>query len=100
MTDITAIYREDATEQEQIEAFQALINNGQVWRLEGSMGRAAMDLIESGICALGHEGCHDYWGNYTPSRTEVEPGTKGSVEYVEEHGNTVLDPPLLRGEEG
>lgn len=50
--------------------------------LEGSVGRAAMDMIEGGLCILGEEGHRDYWGNYVPSRTEVQPGTKGSIEYA------------------
>lgn len=63
-------------------ALQDLINNGAAWRLEGSVGRAAMRAIEGGRCVLGETGHRDYWGNYVPSRTEVQPGTKGSVEYA------------------
>lgn len=62
---------------------QQLIDSGMAWRLEGSVGRAAMDAIERGDCVLGEEGHRDYWGNYVPSRHEVQPGTKGSVEYAE-----------------
>jgi hypothetical protein len=62
---------------------QALVDSGDAWRLEGSTGRHAMALIESGFIALGPIGHRDYWGNYVPSRTEVEAGTKGSAEYVE-----------------
>lgn len=61
---------------------QTLIDNGNAWRLEGSVGRAAMDAIESGACILGEVGHRDYWGNYIPSRHEVKPGTKGSIEYA------------------
>jgi hypothetical protein len=50
--------------------------------MEGHVGRTAMSLIEAGLCVLGEEGHRDYWGNYVPSRHEVEPGTKGSAEYV------------------
>lgn len=82
MPDLSALYDEDAAPDEVIEAYQHLINTGQVWRMEGSMGRTAMDLIESGHCVLGEQGHRDYWGNYVPSRYEVEPGTKGSVEYA------------------
>jgi hypothetical protein len=63
---------------------QALINNGMAWRLEGSVGRAAHEAIENGDCILGETGHRDYWGNYIPSRYEVVPGTKGSVEYAEQ----------------
>ena len=84
MTDITAIYREDATEDETIAAYQELVNSGDAWRLEGHVGRTAMSLIEAGLITLGEVGHRDYWGNYVPSRYEVEPGTKGSAEFVAE----------------
>lgn len=79
----SALWDEEATQEELIETYQELINNGQAWRLEGSVGRTAMALIESGQCILGEVGHTDYWGNYVPSRHEVKPGTKGSVEYAE-----------------
>ncbi len=73
-------------EQEQDETiamFQRMINDGTAWRMQGSYGRQAMALIESGQCILGEVGHRDYYGNYVPSRTEVKPGTKGSVEYAD-----------------
>lgn len=65
---------------------QTLIDNGMAWRLEGSVGRAAMNAIEIGACVLGEVGYRDYWGNYIPSRHEVTPGTLGSLEYAEALG--------------
>ena len=73
---------ESESAEEQVEGLQALINSGAAWRLEGSVGRAAMEAIEAGLCVLGEEPRYDYWGNRVPSRYEVEPGTKGSVEYA------------------
>lgn len=70
--------------EEHVRWYQKHINSGDVWRFEGSVGREAMGLIEAGYCCLGEKGCYDFWGNYVPSRYEVEPGTKGSVEYMEE----------------
>lgn len=67
----------------QREALQSLVDSGAAWRLEGSVGRAAMAAIEAGAIMLGPVGHRDYWGNYVPSRHEVEPGTMGSPEYVE-----------------
>jgi hypothetical protein len=61
---------------------QGLINSGMAWRLEGAVGRACMAAIESGDAILGREGHRDYYGNYVPSRYEVEPGTKGSLGYA------------------
>jgi hypothetical protein len=91
MTDVSALWREDATEEEQVRCYQHLINTGQAWSLEGHVGRTAMDLIERGVCALGPEPHRDYWGNRVPSRTEVQAGTKGSVEFVHDQGNEVLE---------
>lgn len=61
---------------------QSLIDSGMAWRMEGHIGRSAMAAIEAGECVLGEVGHRDYWGNYVPSRYEVQPGTKGSPEYA------------------
>lgn len=61
---------------------QDLIDSGMAWRLEGFVGRQCMAAIDSGDAILGPTGHTDYWGNYVPSRFEVVPGTKGSVEYA------------------
>jgi hypothetical protein len=50
-----------------------------------------MEAIEAGVCALGNEPAHDYNGNRIPSRFEVEPGSKGSVKYVNDNGNEVQE---------
>ena len=81
--DVSCLWDETCTEEEGIEAMQSAIDSGLAWRLEGSFGRAAMAAIEAGVCVLGETGHRDYWGNYVPSRYEVEPGTKGSLEYQE-----------------
>lgn len=85
MTDMTALWREDTTEDEMIEVYQDLVDSGMAWKLEGCVGRTAMALIESGEIMLGEKGHRDYYGSYIPSRTDVAPGTKGSAEYVEAH---------------
>ena len=41
---------EEHTEEEVIEAFQALIDSGAAWSLQGFYGRTASDLIASGVC--------------------------------------------------
>ena len=91
MSALDALWREDATEDEYLGALQQLVDSGDAWRLEGSVGRAAMDAIEDGLIALGPEGHHDYYGNYVPSRDEVESGTKGSVEYVLARSGRVIE---------
>jgi len=69
---------------------QTLIDSGMAWKMEGAVGRAAMDAIRSGACVLGKEPFTDYWGNRIPSRYEVEPGTKGSEEYAKMLGHHPL----------
>ena len=75
---------ENQTREEYVQSMQELIDDGTAWRLEGSVGRSAMDLINAGECMLGEEGHSDYYGNYVPSRHEVKAGTKGSPEYCAE----------------
>jgi len=41
---------EGATKEEQIEAWQYLINTGLAWKLQGWFGRTAKYLINQGIC--------------------------------------------------
>ena len=78
------LYEEDVQDEDYVEGIQGLINSGDAWRLEGSVGRTAMGLINEGQCMLGETGHTDFYGNYVPSRTEVKAGTKGSPEFVAE----------------
>jgi hypothetical protein len=57
---------------------QKSINSGLVWKMEGSAGRYAMDLLRSGICLLPTFRRIDYYGNVVPSRYDVKPGSPGS----------------------
>lgn len=75
----------DLSEEATIVMFQAAINSGLAWKLQGSYGREAMAMIEAGLCMLGETGHRDAYGNYVPSKHEVKPGTKGSPEFVEDH---------------
>jgi hypothetical protein len=58
---------------------QNLIESGEVWKFEGSMGRKAMSLLESGACFLPEEDTQDYYGNIVPSRNRLQEGTKGTL---------------------
>lgn len=62
---------------------QKLINSGEVWKMEGSMGRYAMELLTCGACMLPLHSHRDYYGNRIPSRTELAQGSKGT------YGNSV-----------
>ena len=78
------------TQEEDIKLFQCLIDSGQCWSLQGHYGRTAMGYIEAGLCTLGDKGHRDYYGNYSPSKHEVEKGTKGSQEYCDNLKNQWL----------
>lgn len=41
---------EGATQEEQVQAWQYLIDTGLAWQLQGFFGRTATALIEQGIC--------------------------------------------------
>jgi hypothetical protein len=59
---------------------QKLINSGDVWKFEGSMGRAAMESLESGACMLPDKYTYDYYGNKLPPRTILKQGSKGTFQ--------------------
>jgi len=39
-------------EEELVELFQALVDNGWAWQLQGRIGRTAMDYIEAGLVTV------------------------------------------------
>ena len=47
---IFTIELEEGTEQDQIAAWQYLIDTGAVWQLQGIYGRTAVYLLQEGIC--------------------------------------------------
>ena len=59
---------------------QSMINTGIVWQMEGTIGRQAMELLNSGACMLPKSSKLDYYGNKIPSRYEVKNGTTGSFQ--------------------
>jgi len=74
---------------------QKLIDTGDVWKFEGSMGRSAMSCLEGGICYLPEIQTFDYYGNILPARTELQPGTKGTLENAEKFWQSVLDGEIM-----
>ena len=58
---------------------QEMINTGLAWQMEGSVGRQAMQSLESGACYLPTKTYKDYYGNVVPDRNLLEDGTKGTL---------------------
>lgn len=52
MNFIMAYENGETSEEETIEGFQHLIDDGTVWQLQGSYGRMAKALIEAGYCHI------------------------------------------------
>lgn len=48
VNDVIAYENGDMTDDQVIEFFQGLVDSGMAWRLQGSYGRMAQALIESG----------------------------------------------------
>ena len=71
------------------DSLQRLIDDGTAWRLEGSVGRAAMEALRSGICMLPKEHFYDAYGNRVPSRDELVTGTKGTFQNSQEFWQAV-----------
>jgi hypothetical protein len=57
---------------------QDYIDTGMAWKMEGAIGRAAMDALKSGACMLPTSSRKNYYGTTVPSRYQVKPGTTGS----------------------
>ena len=57
---------------------QGLINNGQAWHMEGSIGRQCMDALRSGMCMLPKKAFNDAYGNRIPSRDDLKQGEMGT----------------------
>lgn len=84
LNDINNIETEEyVDDQEYYASIQRAINAGS-WAFQGSYGRTMMAAIDAGYCVLGRKEFKDYYGNRIPSRDQVQPGTKGSEQYVEE----------------
>jgi hypothetical protein len=70
---------------------QELINSGQAWKMEGSVGRQAMQALEVGACMLPKKAKYDYYGNRVPSRDELKPGTKGTYLNAKNYWSKVVE---------
>jgi hypothetical protein len=59
---------------------QILVDSGIAWKLEGSVGREAMHLLEIGAIMLPKTAHQDYYGNVIPSRDWLKEG-KGTFQH-------------------
>lgn len=69
-----------AQREQGFDQLQLLIDNGMAWKMEGHIGRTAMQSIETGACMLPKKAFVDYYGNRIPSRDDLKAGTKGTFQ--------------------
>ena len=64
---------------------QGMIDSGLAWRLEGFVGRQAMEALRAGACVLPPDVQQDFYGTPVPSYLIVsdEVGSPGSVANAE-----------------
>lgn len=67
------------------------INTGLAWKLEGSFGREASRLLDSGACMLPKVAHRDYYGSTVPSRDVLKKGSKGTYQNSVEFWTAVED---------
>lgn len=74
-----------------ITEMQNHINNGMAWKFEGSVGRSAMAMLDSGACMLPKHTTSDYYGNTIPSRDILQKGSKGTFQNSQEFWECVVN---------
>lgn len=74
-----------------VNQIQDQINSGLCWRLEGSIGRFAMDCLEAGVCMLPLQRKIDYYGQVVPSRNDLKSGTKGTFQNAANFWNRISE---------
>ena len=72
ITDLTVEQITELQKQYGVTDTQEGINNGDIWKFEGSVGRFAADCIEGGVCMLPEETTYDYYGNRIMTREEAK----------------------------
>ncbi len=81
------------------DGLQSSINDGSIWKMQGSAGRGAMSSLESGMCMLPKECKYDYYGNRVPSRDDLKAGTKGTFKNCQRFWQGVKDGSIFLEEE-
>jgi len=71
---ITELQQENGADE-----IQGMINDGTAWKMEGTVGRHAMDCLERGICFLPKKPQKDAYGNTIPSIDMIKEGSLGSL---------------------
>ena len=82
MAELLRVAERDGLNRYPVRFLQHLIDTGEGWASEGSVGQAIVAALEDGTCVLGPIAQRDYHGRVVPARGDVEPGAKGTLAYA------------------
>jgi hypothetical protein len=69
---IIAFETGELDEEQSLTLLQEMVDDGTVWKFQGSWGRTAADLLNRGVLRFPEQRTHDYYGNAIPTRSEWE----------------------------
>lgn len=67
----------DVDDVDDIKRLQDMVDNGSIWKFQGSVGRMAHDLLQAGILKFPEKRTYDYYGNPIPTAQDVK--SRGGV---------------------
>ncbi len=85
----------DINNKEELAMLQKLVDSGEIWHLEGSIGRMAADLLENGYLKYPENRTYDFYHNPVPTREEWETYKKHQAELEQEKRLHTLTKPKL-----
>jgi hypothetical protein len=74
-----------------VAGLQKLVFSGEIWKFQGSAGRATMQMLEAGVVMLPKVITTDYYGNQLPARQMLRSGTKGTMQNCSNFWDRVVD---------
>ena len=74
--DIIAYETGRMPEKKMLKFFQKLVDSGLVWKMQGSYGKTAHDLLQRGLIKFPVKRTYDYYGTPVPTRAEMKKKIK------------------------
>ena len=85
----------DINNKEELAMLQKLVDSGEIWHMEGFIGRIAADLLEYGYLKYPENRTYDFYHNPVPTRKEWEAYKKHQAELEKEKRLHTLTKPKL-----
>jgi len=68
------------SEADTIKMFQEMVNDGSVWKLQGSYGRTAQAMLDAGVIQPPTKATTDYYGNKIPTKGQPPTGAEMKID--------------------